>query len=146
MRRTVEVTCKVDGKRRKMKLPVFKVLLADGGTKHAKGRRGLPRTIWKHRLPRGRKPGEVVRATGTGRLRLCGVGLHLTTNPWKWLKRADDRVFLAAYDAKQTVGIRKLGTEEKNKFCCRRARLIREVSRTHADRLAKRKVRGYVST
>jgi hypothetical protein len=146
MRRTVEVAVKVDGRRRKMRLPVFKVLLSDGGTKHAKGRRGLPRTIWAKRLPRGRRPGSVVRATGSGRLRLCGVGLHLTTNPWKWLKRADDRVFLAAYDPKQTVGIPKLGKEEKNKFCVRRARLLREVSRPHADRLSKRKIRGFAST
>jgi hypothetical protein len=146
MRQTVQVTVKVDGKRKKMRLPVFKVLLANGGTKQAKGRTGLPRTIWAKRLPRGRRPGEIVRATGSGRLRLCGVGLHLTTNPWAWVKRVDDRIFLTAYDPKQTVGIPKLGKSEKSKFCCRRARLLKEVSRAHAERLAKRKARGFTST
>jgi hypothetical protein len=141
MRRTVKVAVKIDGRRVNLALPVFKVLDRAGGTTHAKGRNRQPRTIWAKRLPKGRKPGAIVRATGTGRLRLCGVGLHLTTNPWAWQKLGR-RVFLAAYDAKQTVGISKLGKEAKNKFCCRRARLLREVSWSHADKLSMRRKRA----
>lgn len=87
MRQTVQVKVKIDGKRKKLKLPVFKILREDGGTTQAKGRDGRPRRIWQKRMPKGRKPGEIVRATGSGRLRLCGIGLHLTTNPWAWQRR-----------------------------------------------------------
>jgi len=73
-------------------------------------------------LPKDGRPGEWHEAKGE--LRKCRVGIHLTDDPARWWM-PECRVFEVEADG--IVG--NCADDEDRKLVCRRARLIREVSR-----------------
>lgn len=102
--------------------PVFKVLRKYGNSSPIKN------CIWP--IPRNGKPGKWM-VSSRGRLKICVTGLHLTTSPLTWGNPSSHKVYLAEYEVLTRI------PKQDDKFCVRRARLLRRISWREATRLIK---------
>lgn len=110
------------------RLPVFKVLRKiDNRSTHQ---------VFMWPLPLRNRPGAWIEC-GAGSLEICSNGLHLTTQPTCWGNSKHHNVYLAEYE------VLKRFPRRDDKFCVRRARLLRRVTWEESDRLirAARKVK-----
>lgn len=115
-----------------IKVPVFKVLNSYGTATYS----GVD---WPLPEDGSRKPGAWMEC-GSGPLRMCRNGLHLSHDPFAW--DGDDPfnvIYLVEYEYAKSmlIGFNRY----RSKFCVRRARLLRRVTRDEARRLMKRRYR-----
>ena len=96
---------------------LYKVLGPNGECIHGGG----TRAAFSWSLPVDGNPGAWVEAEGP--LEPCNNGLHLTTEPVIWMK-SGGRVFEAEVASNEP----RLACDAPDKFCVRRARLVRELT------------------
>lgn len=103
------------------RFPAFKVLRNDGRPPYQGN------FIWD--LPRYGRAGNWTEPEFPGKLRICRLGLHLTICPKAWGNPQSHRVYLVEYEVLTKI------PKQEDKFCVRRARLLRRVSWREARRM-----------